>query len=117
MPYLANLSYAEEPSKLYLQDLFNSVQLKDIMKRHQLPQYPGFSSNENLELICGRDNYDADQYFGLQFNGAERTGIFISGRSAYLKRPAIAPAFWYNKNRRKRSFMIWRKPYGLFTDE
>lgn len=36
MPYLANLSYAEEPSKLYLQDLFNSVQLKDIMKRHKI---------------------------------------------------------------------------------
>ena len=36
MPYLANLHYAEEPSKQYLRDLFNSVQLKDIVKRHKV---------------------------------------------------------------------------------
>ena len=28
MPYLANLRYAEEPSRQYLTDVFNSVQLK-----------------------------------------------------------------------------------------
>lgn len=36
MPYLANLRYAEEPSRQYLQDLFNSVQLKDIVKRNKI---------------------------------------------------------------------------------
>ena len=36
MPYLANLRYAEAPSKQYLQDLFNSVQLKDIVKRNKI---------------------------------------------------------------------------------
>ena len=36
MPYLANLRYAEAPSKLYLHDLFNSVQLKDIVKRNKI---------------------------------------------------------------------------------
>lgn len=36
MPYLANLRYAEEPSRQYLTDLFNSVQLKDILKRNKV---------------------------------------------------------------------------------
>ena len=36
MPYLANIHYAEEPSKQYLHDLFNSVQLKDIVKRNKI---------------------------------------------------------------------------------
>ena len=36
MPYLANLRYEEEPSKQYLHDLFNSVQLKDIVKRNKI---------------------------------------------------------------------------------
>ncbi|MGN0711814.1 MAG: ATP-binding protein [Anaerovoracaceae bacterium] len=34
MPYLGNLSYEEAPSRQYLTDLFNSVQLKDIVKRY-----------------------------------------------------------------------------------
>lgn len=33
MPYIANLGYEKEPTKQYLQDLFNSVQLKDVVKR------------------------------------------------------------------------------------
>lgn len=36
MPYLANLHYTDAPSKQYLQDLFNSVQLKDIVKRNRI---------------------------------------------------------------------------------
>ncbi len=36
MPYLANLRYAEDPSRQYLHDLFNSVQLKDIVKRNKI---------------------------------------------------------------------------------
>lgn len=36
MPYLANIRYTEEPSKQYLYDLFNSVQLKDIVKRNKI---------------------------------------------------------------------------------
>lgn len=36
MPYLANIRYANEPSKQYLHDLFNSVQLKDILKRNKI---------------------------------------------------------------------------------
>lgn len=36
MPYLANLQYKEEPSRQYLTDLFNSVQLKDIVKRNKI---------------------------------------------------------------------------------
>ena len=36
MPYLGNLSYEEDPSKQYLTDLFNSVQLKDIIKRYNV---------------------------------------------------------------------------------
>lgn len=36
MPYLSNLRYEEEPSQQYLTDLFNSVQLKDIVKRNKV---------------------------------------------------------------------------------
>lgn len=36
MPYLANIGYADEASKQYLCDLFNSVQLKDIVKRNKI---------------------------------------------------------------------------------
>ena len=36
MPYLSNIRYEEEPSKQYLSDLFNSVQLKDIVKRNKI---------------------------------------------------------------------------------
>lgn len=36
MPYLANIRYEEAPSKLYLHDLFNSVQLKDIVKQNKI---------------------------------------------------------------------------------
>ena len=36
MPYLANLRYVDAPSKQYLHDLFNSVQLKDIVKRNKI---------------------------------------------------------------------------------
>ena len=36
MPYLANIRYEESPSRLYLHDLFNSVQLKDIVKRNKI---------------------------------------------------------------------------------
>ncbi|MCL1863711.1 MAG: ATP-binding protein [Defluviitaleaceae bacterium] len=34
MPYLNNLRYEETPIQIYLQDLFNSVVLKDIVKRN-----------------------------------------------------------------------------------
>ena len=36
MPYLANLQYGEAASKQYLTDLFNSVTLKDIVKRNKV---------------------------------------------------------------------------------
>ncbi len=36
MPYLSNLRYEEEASKQYLQDLYNSVELKDIIKRNNI---------------------------------------------------------------------------------
>ena len=36
MPYLSNIKYADEPSKQYLQDLFSSIQFKDVMKRNKI---------------------------------------------------------------------------------
>ena len=36
MPYLGNLRYDEAPSQIYLQDLFNSVVLKDVVKRNNV---------------------------------------------------------------------------------
>ncbi|MCL2010588.1 MAG: ATP-binding protein [Synergistaceae bacterium] len=36
MPYLGNLRYEEEPSRQYLQDVYNSVVLKDVVKRGKI---------------------------------------------------------------------------------
>lgn len=36
MPYLANIRYEDASAKLYLHDLFNSVQLMDIVKRNKI---------------------------------------------------------------------------------
>lgn len=36
MPYLSNLHYEEEPCRQYLQDLYNSVVLKDVVKRNNI---------------------------------------------------------------------------------
>lgn len=36
MPYLSNIRYEEQPSRQYLTDLFNSVQLKDIVRRNSI---------------------------------------------------------------------------------
>lgn len=36
MPYLSNLRYEETASRQYLRDLFNSVELKDIVKRNNI---------------------------------------------------------------------------------
>ena len=36
MPYLGNLRFEDTPSQIYLQDLFNSVVLKDIVKRNRV---------------------------------------------------------------------------------
>lgn len=36
MPYLSNLRYEDQPSRQYLQDLYNSVVLKDIVKRNNI---------------------------------------------------------------------------------
>lgn len=36
MPYLSNLGYADEPCRQYLTDVFNSVQLKDVVKRNNV---------------------------------------------------------------------------------
>ena len=36
MPYLSNIRYKEEPARQYLTDIFNSVLLKDIIKRNKI---------------------------------------------------------------------------------
>lgn len=47
MPYLSNLRFEDEPSRRYLEDLFNSVVLKDIVKRN------GVRDVDMLERIIG----------------------------------------------------------------
>lgn len=36
MPYLSKLDYDQQPSRLYLRDLYNSVVLKDVLKRNNI---------------------------------------------------------------------------------
>lgn len=46
LPYLSNVHYQPLPARQYLQDLFNSVQLKDIIRRN------GIRDVDLLERIC-----------------------------------------------------------------
>ena len=36
MPFLSHLNYSEEPSRDYLRDLYSSILLKDIVRRHKV---------------------------------------------------------------------------------
>ena len=61
MPYLANLRYADAPSKQYLHDLFNSVQLKDIVKRNKIRDDYGITYDlEVYRLIDNLRDYGLD---------------------------------------------------------
>ena len=56
MPYLANIRYEDAPSKLYLHDLFNSVQLKDIVKRNKIRDVGTAGTHHRLcNCKCGYD--------------------------------------------------------------
>lgn len=60
MPYLTNIQYANEPSKQYLHDLFNSVQLKDIVEniiylellRREYKVTVGRTGNQEIDFVC-----------------------------------------------------------------
>ena len=64
MPYLANIQYANEPSKQYLHDLFNSVQLKDIVEniiylellRREYKVTVGRTGNQEIDFVCHNQN-------------------------------------------------------------
>ena len=68
MPYLSNLRFDEEPSRQYLTDLFNSVQLKDIEKRNKVRDV------DLLELII--DYIMAN--VGMPFSATSLTKFFKS---------------------------------------
>ena len=59
MPYLSNLRYEAEPSRQYLQDLYNSVVLKDIVKRNKirdvdlLERIIAYLTGSNAKLLSG----------------------------------------------------------------
>ena len=61
MPYLANIRYAEEPSKQYLHDLFNSVQLKDIVKRNKI-WYNNYYKRNTREICHEIKNRNEECY-------------------------------------------------------
>ena len=48
MPYLANLRFADEPSRQYLYDLFNSVQLKDIVRETEFEMWTYWSASSPM---------------------------------------------------------------------
>lgn len=50
MPYLANLRYAEEPSKQYLTDVYNSIILNDVVKRQDIQGKQILSTNEKYYM-------------------------------------------------------------------
>ena len=50
MPYPANLRYADAPSRQCLHDLFNAVQLKDIVKREDRQGKQILASNEKYYI-------------------------------------------------------------------
>ena len=68
MPYLANLRYEEEPSRQYLTDLFNSVQLKDIVKRNKI---------RDIDLLERIIAYTSDTCQFRYFQRRNRTGCCV----------------------------------------
>ena len=73
IPYLSNLRYAEQPSRQYLQDLYNSVVLKDIVKRNNIRDVDLLASEGTIQREFGaydtiRDNFPKYVVFYDEFD-------------------------------------------------
>ena len=95
MPYLANLRYEEEPSRQYLTDLFNSVQLKDIVKRNKIRDIDLLERIiAYLSLIHIYVRYCCDAYLFYQVKRQDLQGkqILASNEKYYIADHGIREA-------------------------
>ena len=95
MPYLSNIHFAAEPSRQYLFDLFNSVQLKDIVKRN------GIRDVDLLERIIAYVMANIGTTFSasslVKFFKSERRSVSVDTVLNYIKYCCDAYLFYQVK--------------------
>ena len=95
MPYLSNIHFAAEPSRQYLFDLFNSVQLKDIVKRN------GIRDVDLLERIIAYVMANVGTTFSasslVKFFKSERRSVSVDTVLNYIKYCCDAYLFYQVK--------------------
>ena len=94
MPYLANLCYADAPSKQYLHDLFNSVQLKDIVQRNKIRDVDLLQRTVAPETILNYIKYCCEAYLFYQVKREDLQGkqILTSNEKYYIADHGIREA-------------------------
>ena len=94
MPYLSNLRYAEEPSIQYLTDLFNSVQLKDIVKRNKVRDVKNEKRSVSADTILNYLKYCCDAYLFYQVKRQDLQGkqLLSSNEKYYIADHGIRKA-------------------------
>ena len=95
MPYLSNIHFAAEPSRQYLFDLINSVQLKDIVKRN------GIRDVDLLERIIAYVMANIGTTFSasslVKFFKSERRSVSVDTVLNYIKYCCDAYLFYQVK--------------------
>ena len=95
MPYLSNIHFAAEPSRQYLFDLFNAVQLKEIVKRN------GIRDVDLLERIIAYVMANIGTTFSasslVKFFKSERRSVSVDTVLNYIKYCCDAYLFYQVK--------------------
>ncbi len=95
MPYLANLRYADEPSRQYLTDLFNSIQLKDIVKRNKVRDVDLLERNISYVMANVGTTFSANSL--VKFFRNERRTVAVETVLNYIKYCCDAYLFYQVK--------------------
>lgn len=95
MPYLANLRYADEPSRQYLTDLFNSIQLKDIVKRNKVRDVDLLERNISYVMANAGTTFSANSL--VKFFRNERRTVAVETVLNYMKYCCDAYLFYQVK--------------------
>lgn len=95
MPYLANLRYADEPSRQYLTDLFNSIQLKDIVKRNKVRDVDLLERNISYVMANVGTTFSANSL--VKFFRNERRTVAVETVLNYMKYCCDAYLFYQVK--------------------
>ena len=83
MPYLGNLRYEENPCRMYLEDLFNSVQFKDIVQRNNVRDVDLLSRIMNYVMTNVGTTFSASSL--SKFFKNERRSVAVETILNYIK--------------------------------